>query len=43
LGPCGEVRKSTARIHDSIRDNNIIREDIIDIKYSTGYIPEDKK
>ena len=26
-----------------IRDNNIIREDIIDIKYSTAYIPEDKK
>ena len=31
------------RINDAIRDNDIIREDIIDIKYSTAYIPEDKK
>ena len=28
---------------NEIRDNNIIREVIIDIKYSTSYIPEDKK
>ena len=28
---------------NEIRDNNIIREAINDIKYSTSYIPEDKK
>ena len=28
---------------NEIRDNNIIKESIIDIKYSTSYIPEDKK
>ena len=28
---------------NEIRDNNIIKESIIDIKYSTVYIPEDKK
>jgi hypothetical protein len=31
------------RINDVLRDNNIIREELIDIKYSTVYIPEDKK
>ena len=41
-GPA-ERSESTARINDSIRDNNIIREDIIEIKYSNFYIPDDKK
>ena len=31
------------RINDAIKDNNITREELIDIKYSTVYIPEDKK
>src|SRR5687767_2518525 len=31
------------RINDVIRDNNITREELIDIKYSTVYIPDDKK
>jgi hypothetical protein len=31
------------RINDAIKDNDITREDLIDIKYSTAYIPEDKK
>ena len=31
------------RINDTIKDNNITREELIDIKYSTVYIPEDKK
>ena len=31
------------RINDVIKDNNITREDLIDIKYSIIYIPEDKK
>ena len=31
------------RINDVLRDNNITREELIDIKYSTVYIPEDKK
>ena len=31
------------RINDAIKDNNISREDLIDIKYSIIYIPEDKK
>ena len=31
------------RINDAIKDNNITREDLIDIKYSIVYIPEDKK
>jgi len=31
------------RINDVLRDNNINREELIDIKYSTVYIPEDKK
>jgi hypothetical protein len=31
------------RINDVVRDNNITREELIDIKYSTVYIPEDKK
>jgi len=31
------------RINDAIKDNNISREDLIDIKYSIVYIPEDKK
>ena len=31
------------RINDVIRDNNITRQELIDIKYSTVYIPEDKK
>ena len=31
------------RINDAIKDNNINREDLIDIKYSIVYIPEDKK
>ena len=31
------------RIIDVLRDNNITREELIDIKYSTVYIPEDKK
>jgi hypothetical protein len=31
------------RINDVLKDNNITREDLIDIKYSTVYIPEDKK
>ena len=31
------------RINDVIRDNKITREELIDIKYSTVYIPEDKK
>ena len=35
--------RSESPYQDSIRDNNIIWEDIIDIKYSTPYIPEDKK
>ena len=30
-------------INDTIKDNNITREELIDIKYSTVYIPEDKK
>ena len=31
------------RINDAIKDNNITREELIDIKYSIIYIPEDKK
>jgi|GEM_PF-1186710 len=31
------------RINDVIRDNKITREELLDIKYSTVYIPEDKK
>jgi hypothetical protein len=31
------------RINDVIRDNNITREELIDIKYSTVYIPDDRK
>ncbi|HEX7143593.1 MAG TPA: hypothetical protein VF222_14035 [Nitrososphaeraceae archaeon] len=31
------------RINDVLRDNNITREELIDIKYSTVYIPEEKK
>jgi hypothetical protein len=31
------------RINDVIRDNKITREELIDIKYSTVYIPDDKK
>ena len=31
------------RINDVIRDNKITREELIDIKYSTVYIPEDKR
>src|SRR5919112_6504565 len=31
------------RINDVIRDNKITREELVDIKYSTVYIPDDKK
>jgi hypothetical protein len=31
------------RINEVIKDNNITREELIDIKYSTVYIPDDKK
>ncbi len=31
------------RINDVIRDNKITREELIDIKYTTVYIPDDKK
>ena len=31
------------RINDVIRDNKITREELLDIKYSTVYIPDDKK
>jgi hypothetical protein len=31
------------RINDVLKDNNITREELIGIKYSTVYIPEDKK
>ncbi|HEU4482789.1 MAG TPA: hypothetical protein VFR65_07015 [Nitrososphaeraceae archaeon] len=31
------------RINDGLRDNNITREEPIDIKYSTVYIPDNKK
>ena len=31
------------RINEVIKDNNITREELIDIKYSTTYIPDDKK
>ena len=31
------------RINDVVRENNITWEELIDIKYSTVYIPEDKK
>ena len=31
------------RINDVIRDNNITRLELIDIKYSTVYIPDDRK
>ncbi|HEX2409224.1 MAG TPA: hypothetical protein VHJ38_18640 [Nitrososphaeraceae archaeon] len=31
------------RINEVIRDNSITREELIDIKYSTVYIPDDKK
>ncbi len=31
------------RINYVLRDNNITREELIDIKYSTVYIPDDKK
>ena len=31
------------RINDVLRDNNVTREELIDIKYSTVYIPDDKK
>ena len=31
------------RINDVIRDNKITRQELIDIKYSTVYIPDDKK
>ena len=31
------------RINEVLKDNNITREELIDIKYSTVYIPEEKK
>jgi len=31
------------RINEVIKDNNITREELINIKYSTTYIPDDKK
>ena len=31
------------RMNDVLRDNKITREELIDIKYSTVYIPDDKK
>ena len=31
------------RINDVIRDNNITRQELIDVKYSTVYIPDDRK
>ncbi len=31
------------RINDVLKDNNNTREELVDIKYSTVYIPEDKK
>ena len=31
------------RINDAIKNNNITREELVDIKYSAVYIPEDKK
>lgn len=31
------------RINEAIKDNSITRENLIDIKYSIIYIPEDKK
>ena len=31
------------RINDVLRDNNVTREELIDIKYSPVYIPDDKK
>jgi hypothetical protein len=31
------------RINDALRDNKITREELVDIKYSTVYIPDDKK
>ena len=31
------------RINEVMKDNNITREELIDIKYSTVYIPDDKK
>ena len=31
------------RINDVIRDNKITREELIDVKYSTVYISDDKK
>jgi hypothetical protein len=31
------------RINDVLRDNKITRQELIDIKYSTVYIPDDKK
>jgi len=31
------------RINDVLRDNKITREELLDIKYSTVYIPDDKK
>ncbi len=31
------------RINEVLKDNNITREELIDIKYSTVYIPDDKK
>jgi|RhiMetdeSRZDD1v2_1073273.scaffolds.fasta_scaffold342143_3 hypothetical protein len=31
------------RINEVLKDNNITREELVDIKYSTVYIPEDKK
>jgi hypothetical protein len=31
------------RINDVLRDNKINRQELIDIKYSTVYIPDDKK
>jgi len=31
------------RINDVLRDNKVTREELIDIKYSTVYIPDDKK
>ena len=31
------------KINDAIKDNNITRDNLIDINYSIVYIPEDKK
>jgi hypothetical protein len=43
LGCSRRTESLYQRINEFIKDNNITREELIDIKYFTTYIPDDKK